>query len=54
MSKAADLLKSGKHSIKEVAFMVGYQERRSFTSRFKATFGHTPTEFLNQRLKSSE
>ena len=46
MSRAAELLKSGNYSIKEVALMVGYQERRSFTNRFKTTFGRTPTEYL--------
>ena len=45
MNTAAELLKMGKYSIKEVALMVGYQERRSFTNRFKMTFGCTPTEY---------
>ena len=49
MSRAAELLKTGRHSIKEVALMVGYQERRSFTTRFKTTFGCTPTEFLERK-----
>ncbi|MGN1219677.1 MAG: response regulator, partial [Candidatus Cryptobacteroides sp.] len=47
MSRAADLLKSGQYSIKEVAYMVGYQERRSFTNRFKQSFGCTPTEYIS-------
>ena len=52
MNRAAELLRSGEHSVKEIAYMVGYQERRSFTSRFKAQFGCTPTEYLENNGKT--
>ena len=45
MNKSLLLLRSGKYSIKEIAYMVGYQTRQSFTARFKSTFGYSPTEF---------
>ena len=48
MNRAAELLRSGEYSIKEIAYRVGYQERRSFTNRFKAQFGLTPTEYLEK------
>ena len=49
MNRAAELLRSGGYSVKEIAYMVGYQERRSFTNRFKAQFGCTPTEYLENK-----
>ena len=52
MNRAAELLRSGEHSVKEIAYMVGYQERRSFTNRFKAQFGCTPTEYLENKGKT--
>ena len=51
MNRAAELLRSGEYSVKEIAYMVGYQERRSFTARFKAQFGCTPTEYLENNDK---
>ena len=54
MNRAAELLRSGEYSVKEIAYMVGYQERRSFTNRFKAQFGCTPTEYLENNDKATK
>ena len=46
MSKAAELLAEGKHSIKEIALMVGYESSQSFSRVFKKSFGLSPTEYM--------
>ena len=54
MNKALALLKSRMYSIKEIAYMLGYQTRQSFTTRFKYTFGVSPTKYLGEGADSEE
>jgi AraC-like DNA-binding protein len=46
LMKAVELLVSG-HSVKEVAFLVGYQEPTAFVALFRATFGTTPKAWIS-------
>jgi DNA-binding response OmpR family regulator len=47
LKKAASLIKSGKYSITEVIFMVGFSDPKYFRTCFKKQYNQTPTEFLN-------
>jgi len=51
LKKAADLLKSGKHSITEVIFMVGFSDPKYFRTCFKKHYNKTPSEYLNEFKK---
>ena len=46
IDEAVELLVSG-HSVKEVAFSVGYQEPTAFVALFRATFGTTPKAWIS-------
>lgn len=46
MNRSKEFLRSGRYSIKEIAYMVGYEASRSFSRSFKRTFGYNPTEFI--------
>ena len=39
-------MKSGKFSITEITFMVGFSDIKYFRACFKKQFGQTPTEFI--------
>jgi signal transduction histidine kinase/DNA-binding response OmpR family regulator/ligand-binding sensor domain-containing protein len=45
LNKAMDLLKSGEYSINEIAFKVGFQDSKYFSTSFKKFFGKSPKEF---------
>ena len=49
--KAIELLVSGR-SVKESAFMVGYQETSPFISLFRSTFGTTPKVWVSSVMES--
>jgi AraC-like DNA-binding protein len=38
-------LKSGQHAVKEVAYMLGYNELSAFTRAFRRWTGTTPARF---------
>jgi AraC-like DNA-binding protein len=46
LMKAVELLVAG-HSVKEVAFSVGYQHSSAFVALFRATFGTTPKAWIS-------
>ena len=46
LMKAVELLVGG-HSVKEVAFSVGYQHSSAFVALFRATFGTTPKAWIS-------
>ncbi|MBO9613378.1 MAG: helix-turn-helix domain-containing protein [Dyadobacter sp.] len=45
LKRAAQLLQSQKMTIYEVAYAVGYDDRKYFSREFKKQFGKTPTEY---------
>uniref|UniRef100_S0DE81 Putative sensor histidine-kinase response regulator n=1 Tax=termite gut metagenome TaxID=433724 RepID=S0DE81_9ZZZZ len=47
LNRAAELLKSGKHNISEVADITGFSTLSHFSVSFKKQFGVTPSEFLH-------
>lgn len=46
LTKAMELLKTGKLTVSDVAYRVGYDNPRYFSTSFKKQFGKTPTEVL--------
>lgn len=46
MKKAAELLKENKHSVSEVAYLVGISDPFYFSKCFKKQFGISPTDFM--------
>ena len=47
LKKAAQLLQEKQMTVYEVAFAVGYNDRKYFSQEFKKQFGKTPTEYAN-------
>ncbi len=47
LKKSAELLKTGKYRIFEVAEMVGYNSATNFGRNFQKQFNMTPTEYMN-------
>ena len=45
LKKAAALLKAKQYTIYEVAYMVGFSDRKYFSKEFKKVYGVTPSEF---------
>jgi AraC-like DNA-binding protein len=45
LKKAAMLLLTKKHTVNEVAYMVGFNDRKYFSREFKKQFGKTPSEY---------
>lgn len=50
ISKAKELLNNTNNTIKEVCFMVGYQDPNYFSRIFKRYVGVSPTEYLKERM----
>ncbi len=46
MRKAAQLLRDGAHSVKEVAYSLGFADPKTFSRRFKANLGVSPSDLL--------
>lgn len=46
IKRASNLIQSGKYSITEVVFMVGFSDPKYFRTCFKKQFGETPSEHL--------
>ena len=46
IKRAAQLLKQGTGNITEIAYSVGFSDRKYFSSEFKKHFGKTPSEFI--------
>jgi len=47
IKRAAQLLKQGGGNITEIAYAVGFSDRKYFSSEFKKHFGKTPSEFIS-------
>ncbi len=45
LKKAAELIRTRQHTVYEVAYMVGYNDRKYFSREFKKQYGKTPSEF---------
>lgn len=45
MKKAAELIQTKNYSIAEVAYMVGFSDRKYFSKEFKKYYGTTPSEY---------
>ena len=52
--RAADLLKQGKLTVSEVAFMVGFNNPKYFRQAFKRKYGRLPSEYLHEQDESSD
>jgi AraC-like DNA-binding protein len=50
MQRAASMLMTQAHSIKEIAFLAGYSKPSAFTRAFQNYTGETPSSFRNTRL----
>jgi DNA-binding response OmpR family regulator len=48
MKKAAELLIKKELTIAEIAYQVGYNDRKYFSKEFKKQYGVTPTDFMQQ------
>ena len=48
LSEAENLLRQGKHTMKEVAALVGYANTTTFLTAFTRRHGITPSEWLAQ------
>lgn len=48
MKKAAELLLKKELTIAEIAYQVGYNDRKYFSKEFKKQYGVTPTDFMQQ------
>lgn len=48
LKRAAQLLVKDQHYIKEIAYMVGYSDRRHFSDDFKKKFNLTPKEYMEK------
>lgn len=49
LKKAASLLLTKQLNVNEVAFMVGFNDRKYFSREFKKQFGTTPSEYAGQQ-----
>ncbi len=55
MQHACRLLESQNHTVAEVADMVGFEDRRYFTTSFKKEVGVTPSAYVKgERASSSD
>ncbi len=48
MGKAQELLETGRHTVTEVAFAVGYTNPSHFSAAFKKFYGETPSRYLSR------
>lgn len=53
LKKAAELFKENSFSVAEVAYMVGFNDRKHFSKEFKKQFNSSPTEYI-QNYNSKE
>ncbi|RZL35159.1 MAG: response regulator transcription factor, partial [Pedobacter sp.] len=49
IKRAAQLLKQNAGNISDVAYALGFNDRKYFSLEFKKAFGKTPTEFMQER-----
>lgn len=49
LNKAAEMLKSGKYRISEIAYHVGFSDQRYFSRAFLKEFGTSPSEYMTEK-----
>ncbi|MCD8292868.1 MAG: helix-turn-helix transcriptional regulator, partial [Prevotellaceae bacterium] len=49
MRKGAGLLREGRHSVTEIAYMTGFNSVTYFRQCFKEEYGMTPSEYVKKR-----
>ncbi|MBQ8593053.1 MAG: response regulator [Bacteroidaceae bacterium] len=54
MKRACQLLLSNQYSISEVAYKVGFNTPKYFSTIFKRTYGKTPTEYMKESTEGGE
>lgn len=50
LKRAAQLLEQNAGNISEIAYAVGFNDRKYFSLEFKKQFGKTPSEFLQKPI----
>ncbi|MBC7654107.1 MAG: response regulator, partial [Oligoflexus sp.] len=53
LKKAAELFKQNSYSVAEVAYMVGFNDRKHFSKEFKKYFELSPTEFIQKHAPAN-
>ena len=53
LKRAAELLKQNTLTVAEVTWKVGYNDLRTFRSRFKEVYGISPSEYAKQNKKNN-
>src|SRR5690606_22419769 len=51
LKKAADIILKTSFPISEIAFMVGFNDRKHFSREFKKIYKHSPTEYKNNHTE---
>lgn len=51
LKKAAQLLKSAQGNIAEIAYAVGFNDRKYFSLEFKKAFGKSPSEYMQEKME---
>jgi AraC-like DNA-binding protein len=54
LKRAASLLKTGRYSVSEVTYEVGFNDLKYFRECFKKEFGILPQDFKNSNIKEEE
>ncbi len=54
MSKALELLETGKHSVMDIALAVGYTNPSHFSAAFKKFYGKVPSRYLSEISQNNE
>ena len=50
MKKAAELLMEGKLNVSEIAYAVGYADRKYFSREFRKHFGKNPSAYTEEQV----
>lgn len=53
MKKAVELLKEKKYQISEIAYLVGFQNPKHFSTFFKKYYGYSPSHFSDKELNDN-
>ncbi|WP_338358969.1 two-component regulator propeller domain-containing protein [Yeosuana marina] len=54
LKKAADIILNTSYPISEVAFMVGFNDRKHFSREFKKVYNYAPTAYKNSQLQNQK
>ena len=54
LKRAAQLLDQRKLNISEVAYSVGFNDRKYFSKEFKKQFGKSPSEYIGEQLEGKD